>query len=44
MKNIVEKILKFNNQNQRGQGVKIVAPDQMLSRYKEIIQKNLKMK
>ena len=30
--NIVEKILRFNNQNQRGQGLKILTPDQMLSR------------
>ena len=29
---IVEKILDFNNQNQKGQGLKILAPDQMLSR------------
>ena len=30
--NIVEKILGFNNQNQRGQGLKTLTPDQMLSR------------
>ena len=29
---IVKKILEFNNQDQRGQGIKIVRPDQMLSR------------
>ena len=29
---IVEKILEFNNQDQKGQGLKIVRPDQMLSR------------
>ena len=30
--NIVEKILQFNRQNQEGQGLKILTPDQMLSR------------
>ena len=29
---IVEKIIKFNKQNQQGQGIKILTPDQMLSR------------
>ena len=29
---IAEKILDFNNQNQEGQGLKILTPDQMLSR------------
>ena len=29
---IVKKILEFNRQNQEGQGLKILAPDQMLSR------------
>ena len=29
---IVEKILEFNKQNQQGQGLKILTPDQMLSR------------
>ena len=29
---IVEKILKFNKQNQEGQGLKILTPNQMLSR------------
>ena len=29
---IVEKILQFNRQNQEGQGLKILTPDQMLSR------------
>ena len=29
---IAEKILKFNKQNQSGQGLKILTPDQMLSR------------
>ena len=29
---IVEKILKFNDQTQRGQGLKILTPNQMLSR------------
>ena len=28
---IVEKILKFNEQNQQGQGIKIVTPNQMLN-------------
>ena len=28
---IVEKILKFNKQNQKGQGLKILTPNQMLS-------------
>ena len=30
--NIVEKILKFNEQNQQGQGIKIPTPNQMLNR------------
>ena len=30
--NIVKNILEFNNQNQRGQGLKILLPDQMLCR------------
>ena len=29
---IVEEILKFNKQNQQGQGLKILTPSQMLSR------------
>ena len=29
---IAEKILDFNNQNQEGQGLKILTPDQILSR------------
>ena len=29
---IVEKIFEFNNQNQEGQGLKILTPNQMLSR------------
>ena len=29
---IVEKIIEFNNQDQEGQGLKILTPDQMLSR------------
>ena len=29
---VVEKILQFNRQNQEGQGLKILTPDQMLSR------------
>ena len=29
---VVEKILEFNKQNQSGQGLKILTPDQMLSR------------
>ena len=49
---VVEKILQFNRQNQEGQGLKILTPDQMLSRSpitlaqlkQEIIQKSLKMK
>ena len=30
--NIVEKILKFNKQNQKGQGIKILTPDEKLNR------------
>ena len=30
--NIVEKILEFNERSQRGQGIKILTPNQMLSR------------
>ena len=46
---IVEEILEFNKQNHRGQGLKILTPDQMLSRLQitlkqEIIHKNLKTK
>ena len=49
---LVEEILKFNKQNQEGKGIKILTPNQMLSRLpislaqlkQEIIQKNLKMK
>ena len=29
---IVQRILEFNRQNQEGQGLKILTPDQMLSR------------
>ena len=29
---IVEKILRFNKQNQEGKGIKILTPNQMLSR------------
>ena len=29
---IVERILEFNRQNQEGQGLKILTPDQMLNR------------
>ena len=29
---IIEEILEFNKQNQQGQGLKILTPDQMLSR------------
>ena len=29
---IIEKILQFNRKNQEGQGLKILTPDQMLSR------------
>ena len=32
MKDVVEEILEFNKQNQQGQGLKILTPDQMLSR------------
>ena len=32
MVNIVEKILKFNEQNQQEQGIKILTPNQMLNR------------
>ena len=31
--NLVEKFLKFNNQNQEGLGLKILTSDQMLSRW-----------
>ena len=40
---IVEKIVKFNKQNEQGEGTKILTPNQMLSRL-IIIQKNLKIK
>ena len=30
--NIVEKILKFNKQNQQGEGIKILTPNQMFNR------------
>ena len=30
--NIVEKILQFNEQNQQGEGIKILTPNQMLTR------------
>ena len=30
--NIVEKLLEFNEQNQQGQGLKILTPEQILSR------------
>ena len=30
--NIVEKILKFNKENQQGEGMKILTPNQMLNR------------
>ena len=30
--NIVEKILKFNEQNKQGEGIKILTPNQMLTR------------
>ena len=32
MVEIVEEILKFNEQNQQGEGIKILTPNQMLSR------------
>ena len=32
MVNIVEKILELNRQNQKGKGIKILTPEQMLSR------------
>ena len=47
---IVEEILKFNKQKQEGKGVKILTPNQMLSRFlqlnykQETILTNLKMK
>ena len=49
---IVEQILKFNKQNQEGQELKILTPNQMLSRLpitlaqlkQEIILKSLSMK
>ena len=33
----VEKILEFNKQNQQGRGLKILAPDQMLSRLRSTL-------
>ena len=30
--NLAEKILELNNQNQEGQGLKVLTPDQMLNR------------
>ena len=50
--NIVEEILEFNREKQSGQGLKILTPNQMLSRLpitlaqlkQKIILKNLKMK
>ena len=49
---IVEEVIKFNKQKQEEQGIKILTPNQMLSRSPislaqlkaEIIQKNLKVK
>ena len=49
---IIEKILEFNNQDQKGQGLKILPQDQMVSRLlifltqlkAGIVQKRLKMK
>ena len=49
---IVEKIVEFNKQNQLGEGLKMLTPNQMLSRLPitlaqlnaEIILKNIKMK
>ena len=49
---IIEKILEFNNQDQKGQGLKILPQDQMVSRLPifltqlkaGIVQKRLKMK
>ena len=32
IRNIDEKILKFNKQNQQGEGIKILTPNQMLNR------------
>ena len=32
IENIAEKIIEFNEQNQQGQGLKILTPNQMLSR------------
>ena len=32
IEDIVERILEFNNQNQEGQGLKILTPDEMFSR------------
>ena len=31
IKNIVEKILKFNEQNEQGEGIKILTPNQILN-------------
>ena len=50
--NIVEKIFKFNKQNQQGEGIKILTPNQLLNRLPialaqlnaGIILTNLKMK
>ena len=43
---IVEEIIEFNRQNQEGQGLKILTPDQILSRLPITLvqQKNLKLK
>ena len=43
---IVEEIIEFNRQNQEGQGLKILTPDQILSRLPITLaqQKSLKLK
>ena len=38
IENIAEKIIEFNEQNQQGQGLKILTPNQMLSRLPILIQ------
>ena len=38
---IVEKILEFNRKNQEGQGLKILTPDQMISRLPKKAEINL---
>ena len=41
---IVEEILKFNEQNQEGKGLKILTPNQMLSRLPTTLAQSEKLK